>query len=277
MTTELEKPRLDCREVLEEVYLYLDEECSDRRRAVIRDHLEECSPCLAEYGIEQEVRAIVHRCCSREKAPDEVKTRAILGTHDSEEHERRRKAEREELMRKAERDQTLDQYWTIEREALLNVFQIEREGRTAKMRKRLQGLRRQQLSALIATVAGWIGGPAGEGRRAEWSSDLHNNSRPIRYAFGFVRAALLMRVNSSLCLLLRGLCWGLASDVRTWTPFAIVLVGAAFKTAVDQGPWIAILTILAGAQASQWAVNGLRRGLRVKPRKRQPGASEPES
>lgn len=72
---ESEKPKLDCREVLEEVYLYLDQECSDVRRVVIRDHLDECSPCLAEYGIEQEVRTIVHRCCSQEKAPDEVKER----------------------------------------------------------------------------------------------------------------------------------------------------------------------------------------------------------
>nr|WP_231492535.1 mycothiol system anti-sigma-R factor [Glycomyces sp. NRRL B-16210] len=72
---ESDKPKLDCREVLEEVYLYLDQECSDVRRTVIRDHLDECSPCLSEYGIEQEVRAIVHRCCSQEKAPDEVKER----------------------------------------------------------------------------------------------------------------------------------------------------------------------------------------------------------
>ncbi|WP_030158187.1 MULTISPECIES: mycothiol system anti-sigma-R factor [unclassified Glycomyces] len=75
MGPESDKPKLDCREVLEEVYLYLDQECSDVRRTVIRDHLDECSPCLSEYGIEQEVRAIVHRCCSQEKAPDEVKER----------------------------------------------------------------------------------------------------------------------------------------------------------------------------------------------------------
>ncbi|THV43299.1 mycothiol system anti-sigma-R factor [Glycomyces buryatensis] len=68
-------PDLDCREVLEEVYLYIDDECSEARRTVIKSHLNECSPCLAEYGIEQEVRAIVHRCCSGERAPDEVKDR----------------------------------------------------------------------------------------------------------------------------------------------------------------------------------------------------------
>ncbi|WP_100445789.1 mycothiol system anti-sigma-R factor [Glycomyces xiaoerkulensis] len=72
---EPEQPDLDCREVLEEVYLYIDGECSDVRRSVIRAHLDECSPCLAEYGIEEEVRTIVRRCCSQERAPDEVKDR----------------------------------------------------------------------------------------------------------------------------------------------------------------------------------------------------------
>jgi len=41
----------DCAEVLGEVYLYLDLECGDERRVVIREHLDECSPCLREYGI----------------------------------------------------------------------------------------------------------------------------------------------------------------------------------------------------------------------------------
>ena len=40
-----------CREVLEQVYLYLDLECSAERRELIRAHLDRCGPCL-EYGIE---------------------------------------------------------------------------------------------------------------------------------------------------------------------------------------------------------------------------------
>ena len=32
----------DCREVLAEVYLYLDLECADERRELIRHHLDEC-------------------------------------------------------------------------------------------------------------------------------------------------------------------------------------------------------------------------------------------
>ena len=66
---------VDCREVLAEVYFYLDAECADARRDIIRQHLDECSPCLKEYGIEQEVRALVHRCCSKESAPNALKDR----------------------------------------------------------------------------------------------------------------------------------------------------------------------------------------------------------
>ena len=65
----------DCREVLAEVYLYLDLECTDDRRLLIRDHLDECSPCLREYGIEQEVKVLVARCCGADRAPNELRER----------------------------------------------------------------------------------------------------------------------------------------------------------------------------------------------------------
>ena len=65
----------DCSDVLAEVYLYLDLECADDRRSLIRDHLDECSPCLREFGIEQEVKALVARCCGSELAPAELKSR----------------------------------------------------------------------------------------------------------------------------------------------------------------------------------------------------------
>lgn len=66
---------VDCREVITEVYLYLDLECSDDRRRLIKQHLDECSPCLREYGIEQEVKALVARCCGQERAPAELRAR----------------------------------------------------------------------------------------------------------------------------------------------------------------------------------------------------------
>ena len=68
----------DCDVVIDEVYLYLDLECSEDRRALIRTHLDECNPCLREYGIEQEVKALVARCCGGEVAPDGLRARVLL-------------------------------------------------------------------------------------------------------------------------------------------------------------------------------------------------------
>jgi mycothiol system anti-sigma-R factor len=68
----------DCSEVLAEVYVYLDLECDDKRQSLIRDHLDECSPCLREFGIEQEVKALVARCCGDETAPAELRSRLRL-------------------------------------------------------------------------------------------------------------------------------------------------------------------------------------------------------
>lgn len=66
---------IDCGQILDEVYLFLDLECSDDRRSSIKEHLDECSPCLREYGIEQEVKALVARCCGGERAPEELRNR----------------------------------------------------------------------------------------------------------------------------------------------------------------------------------------------------------
>jgi mycothiol system anti-sigma-R factor len=65
----------DCRDVLGDVYLYLDFECDDAARDRIRTHLDECSPCLREYGIEQEVKLLVSRCCGGEVAPQALRDR----------------------------------------------------------------------------------------------------------------------------------------------------------------------------------------------------------
>ena len=66
---------IDCDQILNEVYLFLDLECSDERRSAIQTHLDECGPCLRQYGIEQEVKALVARCCGNDRAPDELRDR----------------------------------------------------------------------------------------------------------------------------------------------------------------------------------------------------------
>ena len=65
----------DCAEVLAEVYLYLDLECSEDRRLLIQKHLDDCSGCLREFGIEREVKQLVGRCCGDERAPGDLRDR----------------------------------------------------------------------------------------------------------------------------------------------------------------------------------------------------------
>lgn len=70
-----EEHETDCGVVLSEVYLYLDLECSEDRRALIQKHLDDCTRCLREYGIEHDVKALVARCCGDERAPVELRER----------------------------------------------------------------------------------------------------------------------------------------------------------------------------------------------------------
>jgi mycothiol system anti-sigma-R factor len=70
--------RSDCGIVISEVYLYLDLECSEDRRSLIQKHLDDCSDCLREYGIEHEVKALVARSCGDERAPRELRERLRL-------------------------------------------------------------------------------------------------------------------------------------------------------------------------------------------------------
>lgn len=70
---------VDCTEVIRQVYLYLDEEnLDDADRGKVRTHLEECGPCLREYGIEREVMELVARCCGGDCAPAALRERIRL-------------------------------------------------------------------------------------------------------------------------------------------------------------------------------------------------------
>jgi mycothiol system anti-sigma-R factor len=65
----------DCSEVLAEVWLFLDHECDDTRRRLLEQHLDECSPCLEQFGIEEHLKVLLARKCGGEHAPDSLKTR----------------------------------------------------------------------------------------------------------------------------------------------------------------------------------------------------------
>ena len=66
---------IDCDDVIKDLYLYLDEETDDALRGRIRQHLEACAPCLKQYGLEQDVRRLVLRCCGNEQAPPTLRER----------------------------------------------------------------------------------------------------------------------------------------------------------------------------------------------------------
>ena len=68
---------IDCREVLEQVYLYLDGEMADEDCQHIREHLDECSPCLRKFGVEQDIKALIARKCGCESAPTELRVRVL--------------------------------------------------------------------------------------------------------------------------------------------------------------------------------------------------------
>ncbi len=67
-----------CTEVLEAVYLYLDGEQDDSSHTRGRIHLDECSPCLRQYGLEQAVKALVARCCGSDPVPMDLRDRVLL-------------------------------------------------------------------------------------------------------------------------------------------------------------------------------------------------------
>lgn len=66
----------DCAEVLQSLFLFLDHEMEDASYAEIAEHLDECGPCLAEYNLEQVVKALVARSC-HEQTPSRLRERVL--------------------------------------------------------------------------------------------------------------------------------------------------------------------------------------------------------
>jgi len=61
--------------VLAEVWLFLDHECDTARRKLLERHLDECQPCLAEYGLDEELKKLLATKCAGEHAPAGLKER----------------------------------------------------------------------------------------------------------------------------------------------------------------------------------------------------------
>lgn len=69
---------VDCSEILGRVYEYIDNELDTRDCLTVRKHLDECGPCLEKYGLEEAVKAIVHRSCGCDDVPRDLRSKVLL-------------------------------------------------------------------------------------------------------------------------------------------------------------------------------------------------------
>ncbi|NGN70004.1 mycothiol system anti-sigma-R factor [Streptomyces sp. A7024] len=67
----------DCSEVLDHLYEYLDQEMPEGDKSKIKEHFDECSPCLEKYGLEQAVKKLVKRCCGHDDVPADLRSKVL--------------------------------------------------------------------------------------------------------------------------------------------------------------------------------------------------------
>ena len=65
----------DCAEVLDKVYEYLHDEMDSDRAEQIRLHLDDCSSCLRQFGLEKSVQELIARSCGCTDAPESLRRR----------------------------------------------------------------------------------------------------------------------------------------------------------------------------------------------------------
>jgi len=66
-----------CDEVLRDVWLFLDDEMDPENRAAVQRHLDDCSPCLVEAGIDEKLKHLLHSKCGGDRAPERLRVRLV--------------------------------------------------------------------------------------------------------------------------------------------------------------------------------------------------------
>ncbi|MGQ0623273.1 MAG: mycothiol system anti-sigma-R factor [Sporichthyaceae bacterium] len=66
-----------CADVLARCAEFLDHELPDADCGQIKEHLDECGPCLAEFGLEQMVKDVVKRGCGCEPVPEDLRAKVL--------------------------------------------------------------------------------------------------------------------------------------------------------------------------------------------------------
>ena len=70
--------KAECAELIAEVWTLLDGECTPETRKKLKQHLDECPPCLRLFGIEEQFKALIATKCSGDKAPEGLRERLRL-------------------------------------------------------------------------------------------------------------------------------------------------------------------------------------------------------
>jgi mycothiol system anti-sigma-R factor len=71
---EQDEPKSECVQALHELYFYIDGELTEERRLTIRQHLDDCPPCIEAYDFEAELRQVISVRC-RDSVPDSLRQR----------------------------------------------------------------------------------------------------------------------------------------------------------------------------------------------------------
>ncbi|MFE9422939.1 mycothiol system anti-sigma-R factor [Kitasatospora sp. NPDC006697] len=67
----------DCDEVLDHLYEFLDNEMPEGDCVKLREHFDECSPCLEKYGLEQAIKALIKRSCGCDATPTDLRAKVL--------------------------------------------------------------------------------------------------------------------------------------------------------------------------------------------------------
>ena len=67
-----------CADYLERIVYFLDNELDEADCSAVQLHLDECGPCLEKYDLQRTVKAVVHRSCSSDLAPQELRQRVMV-------------------------------------------------------------------------------------------------------------------------------------------------------------------------------------------------------
>jgi mycothiol system anti-sigma-R factor len=62
-----------CRQVVADVWKFLDNELDPARREIVQQHIGDCASCLDETDLSDRLKSLLHRKCGGDLAPPELR------------------------------------------------------------------------------------------------------------------------------------------------------------------------------------------------------------